>query len=157
MPVDRTAARGIFRFRSAAMFAALVALGACGGSDSTPPTVSEAGTYQLTTVNGQSLPVTITGTALGTVVIQSATVVLTPGTPATFTANITGTENGGAATSILSAAGTYARSGSTLTFSVTGSPIPFTGSIASDGNMTVGLPGAAIGTTGTLQLNLSKS
>jgi len=62
---------------------------ACGGSSTDVQTQSEAGTYHLVTVNGQSLPVSVTTTS-GTVSIQSATVVLTSGTPSTYTASMTG-------------------------------------------------------------------
>src|SRR5689334_10350877 len=85
---------------------AVLLIGAACGGDSTPPQISEAGTYNLTSVNGQSLPVTITGTTLGTVVIQSATLVLTSGNPSTFSATINGTAAGGASTTLVSAGGT---------------------------------------------------
>jgi hypothetical protein len=130
--------------------------GACGG-DSTQPQIAEAGLYNLTSVNGQSLPVTITGTTLGTVVIQSATVGLRPGNPSTFTATITGTAGGSASTTLVSAAGTYVRSGTSLTFTAIGSPIPFTGTVDNNGHVVVALPGQVIGTAGTLQLGLTKS
>ncbi|HKW47089.1 MAG TPA: hypothetical protein VJN70_06575 [Gemmatimonadaceae bacterium] len=135
---------------------ALLLVGACG-SDSTQTQVSEAGTYHLTNVNGQSLPVTITGTTLGTVVIQSASLVLTSGSPSTFTATINGTAGGSATTTLVSAGGTYVRSGSSLTLTATGVAIPFTGTIDNNGNVVVAVPGQVIGTTGTLQLGLAKS
>src|SRR5690349_13068340 len=134
---------------------ALLVAGACGGS--TQPTISEAGSYNLTSVNGQSLPFTITGTTLGTVVIQSATVGLRPNNPPTFTATITGTAGGSASMTLLNSAGTYARSGNALTFTATGSPIPFTGTFDNNGHIVVALPGLAIGTPGTLQLGFTKS
>jgi hypothetical protein len=110
------------------------------------------------TVNGQQLPVTITNTSLGTVVIQSATVVLaSAGTP-TYTASITGTAGGGASTTIVSDFGTYVRAGNTITFTSSSAPISFAGSVNdSNGHITVALPGAAIGSlTTTLQLELAK-
>lgn len=147
------------RFRQLGAIAAVVlASGACGGG--TTETQSEAGSYNLLSVNGQSLPVTMTNTSLGTVVIQSATVVLTPGSPATYTASITGRVGGAPASTIVSDAGTYVRSGASVTFTSSNAPFPYTGTInSSNGHLTVALPGAAIGATGTatLQLELAKS
>lgn len=142
-----------------AVAAVLLAIGACGGTTETQ-TQSEAGTYNLLSVNGQSLPVTITNTSLGTVIIQSAVVTLTPGTPSTYTASITGRVGGAPASTIVSDAGTYVRSGASVTFTSGSSPFPYTGTInGSNGHLTVALPGAAIGATGTaiLQLELAKS
>jgi hypothetical protein len=139
-----------------ATLTALLIGAACGG-DSTPPQFSEAGTYNLTSVNGQTLPVTITGTTLGTVVIQSATLALTSGNPSTFSATINGTVGGSASMTLASATGTYVRSGTSLTFNATGSPIPFTGTVDNNGHVVVALPGQIIGTSGTLQLALTKS
>ena len=141
--------------RCVAALAALVIAAGCGGS--TSPQISEAGTYNLTTVNGQSLPVTITGTTRGTVVIQSATLVLTSGNPSTFSATVNGTAGGGATTTLVGASGTYVRSGTSLTFTATGAPIPFTGTVDNNCHVVVALPGQVIGTTSTLQLGLSKS
>lgn len=154
------AARYGSAFRQLGSIAAvLLAIGACGGTTETQ-TQSEAGTYSLLNVNGQSLPVTITNTSLGTVIIQSASVVLTPGSPGTYTASITGRVGGGPTTTIVSDAGSYVRSGASVTFTSSNSPFPYTGTInGSNGHLTVALPGAAIGATGTatLQLELAKS
>ena len=143
-----------------ALAAILLASGACGGSTTDTQTQSEAGTYSLLSVNGQSLPVTINNTSLGTVIIQSASLVLTPGSPSSYTANITGRVGGAPATTIVSDAGTYVRSGTSVTFTSSAAPLPYTGTInGSNGHLTVALPGAAIGATGTatLQLELAKS
>ena len=156
MPARGIQERRVSRLRYLVALTTVLVGGACGG-DSTQPTISEAGSYNLTSVNGQSLPFTITGTTLGTVVIQSATVALRPNNPPTFTATITGTAGGSASTTLVNAAGTYVRSGNALTFTATGSPIPFTGTFDNNGHIVVALPGLAIGTTGTLQLDLTKS
>lgn len=143
-----------------AIAAVVLAIGACGGGATENQTQSEVGSYSLLSVNGQSLPVTITNTSLGTVVIQSASLVLTAGSPATYTANITGRIGGAPASTIVSDAGTYVRSGASVTFTSSSSPFPYTGTINSSNNhLTVALPGAAIGATGTttLQLELAKS
>lgn len=139
--------------RCVATLTALLIAAGCGG-DSTQPQISEAGTYSITSINGRPLPDTIEGTLFGTVVIQDATVVLTPGTPSQFSADILGTQNG-AGTTLLSTFGTYVRSGASLTFTVNGSP-PLTGTFDNNGHVVVVLPGAAIGTVGILELRLTK-
>ncbi|MFL5613409.1 MAG: hypothetical protein ACJ796_07115 [Gemmatimonadaceae bacterium] len=108
-------------------------------------------------MNSQSLPVTISNTALGTVVIQSATVELTSASK--YSANITGTAGGAPASTIVSDNGGYVRSGSTITFTSNIALISFAGTVNdSNGHLTVALPGAAIGAaiTTTLQLELAK-
>jgi hypothetical protein len=109
-------------------------------------------------VNGQTLPVTITGTSLGTVVIQSATVTLNAGGTPSYTASISGTVNGAGPSAFLSDAGTYSRSGSSLTFNSGSAPLPYTGTYdSSTGQITVALPGIVIGISQQLLLTLVKS
>ena len=144
--------------RCVALLATAIVVAACGGSTSTDVSDhAEAGTYTLLTVNGQSLPVTITGTSLGTVVIRSATVILNAGSALSYTAAVTGSVSGAPSAPFLNDAGSYVRSGSTLTFTSSVAPISYSGTYnSSTGHVTVALPGAAIGVANTLQLELAK-
>jgi hypothetical protein len=150
-PEHRTA----IRLAVAAALATGIVAAACSNK-STAPT-SEFGTYGLVTVNGQSLPYTIPGTIGGTVVIQSASLVLAAsnsGNPK-YTATITGTA-GGQPHTLLTDAGNYAATGSTLTFTSTAhAGIAFVGSL-NGSTLTVTLPGLAFGVSGSLALVLQK-
>lgn len=160
MPIHRKPERrGSWLRRAATLIVLSTLTNACGGGSTESKTHTEVGTYHLLTVNGQSLPVTITNTALGTVVIQSATVVLTSASASTYTASITGTAGGAPSTTIVSDAGSYVRSGTTITFTSSSAPVSFAGTVNdSNGHLTVALPGAAIGAaiTTSLQLELAK-
>lgn len=145
--------------RMTSFVAALAVLAAgCSSNDSTSPGTVAAGTYTLTTVNGQGLPFSLTSTTLGQVVIQSARISLTPGSPSsTYQATVSGTVNGSPTTTLISDAGTYTVSGASLSFSSTSVPLfSFDGSFTSN-SLTVSLPGQAFGGSGTLVLGLSKS
>ncbi|HKO16302.1 MAG TPA: hypothetical protein VJU87_08685 [Gemmatimonadaceae bacterium] len=147
------------RGRTAALGAALLCMAAACHGDSTAPPASEGGTYTLVSVNGQALPASISNTAVGTVVIQSATLDLVPGSSSsTYTAVVTGTEGGSQASqAIISDAGTYVRSGSTITFtSSVASGLAYAGSLNGT-SLAVGVPGQAIGASGTLSLVLHRS
>ena len=126
---------------------------ACGG-DSTSPTGDERGSYVLTKVNNQNVPVSFTGTALGNVVIQKATVTLNPGSPSSYTASFDGTVNGVAQNQFLTDGGTYVRTNSTLTFtSLAG--FGYAGSL-NDKELSVSVPGAPLGIAGSLNLILQR-
>ena len=148
------------QIRKFALATALVAFAigtsSCG-SDSTSPSQTVFGTYSLVSVNGQALPVTLSNTSFGTVVIQSATVdLISQSGSSAYSATVTGTENGGASTNIITDAGTFTSSGSTLTFSSSLAP-PLTYQGTLNGNaLTVTIPAAAIGGTGTLVLGLQR-
>jgi hypothetical protein len=125
-------------------------------SDSNGPS-TEFGQYSLVSINGQGLPFTIPNTQRGTVVVQSASVTLAPGTAAdsTYTASVLGTVNGEAGT-VLADVGTYSRSGSTVTFHSTAlQGFVYAGTLGND-QLTITVPGESIGTTGTLTLELRK-
>lgn len=142
------------------LFVAVLAVVAasCSSNDSTSPVSAEAGTYTLTTVNGQAPPFSLTSTTLNQVVIQSATITLTPGNPSsTYTATVSGTINGSPTTTLISDTGTYRVSGATLSFSSTTFLLLTYGGSFTNNTLTVSLPGQAFGGTGTLVLGLSKS
>lgn len=149
--------RGTRALTGMAMIAILSISGACGGSDTTAPPETEFGVYTLTTVNGQPLPFTMNNTALGTVVIQNATLDLVSQASApAYTAVVNGTVNGQATQRILADVGTYARTGATLTFSSTvAAGLTYPGTL--NGNaLTVSIPGAAIGSSGTIVLGMQR-
>src|SRR5690348_8079291 len=108
--------------RIAVLAAGLLAAGVVACGDSSSPTQSEVGHYTQLTVNGQSLPATITGTAQGTVVIQSASVDLVAPTSSTakptYSATVTGTATatGSTARQLLADNGTYSLVGTAITF-----------------------------------------
>jgi hypothetical protein len=142
------------------LFVAVLAVVAasCSSNDSTSPVSGEAGTYTLTTVDGQAPPFSLTSTTLNQVVIQSATITLTPGNPSsTYTASVSGTINGSPTTTLISDTGTYTVSGATLSFSSTTFLLLTYGGSFTNNTLTVSLPGQAFGGTGTLVLGLSKS
>jgi hypothetical protein len=125
-------------------------------SDGNEPSI-EAGQYSLVSINGQTLPVTIPNTQLGTVVVQSGSVTLTPATAgdSTYTASVLGTVNGEAGT-VLADAGRYSRSGSTVTFtSTTLQGFVYAGTLINN-QLTITVPGESIGATGTIILELRK-
>lgn len=145
--------------RRAVFVAALAVLAAgCSSNDSTSPVNAAAGTYTLTTVNGQALPFSLTSSTLNQVVIQSATITLAPGSPSsTYTATVSGTINGSPTTTLISDAGTYTFTGATLSFSSSTFLLLTYGGSFTSNTLTVNLPGQAFGTSGTLVLGLSKS
>src|SRR5688500_18189694 len=95
-------------------------IGVAGCSDDDPASPArEFGTYTRVRANAQSLPFATT-TLAGNMVVQSATLLLTPATSGnpTYAASVQGTANGVQGT-LLTDAGTYAVSGGTLTFTST--------------------------------------
>ena len=133
------------RFARFAIAATAVALLAACGSDSTgPKNANVAGTYNLTTVNGQSLPFTVTNTGEDVEVVQDATITLT--SDSTYAVSANGTLNGSDAT-LLTDAGHYVVSGNQVTFTST----IFTGghytANATGTTLTASIPGAIVGSS----------
>lgn len=140
----------------AASVVCAVGLAGTDCSDSNEPS-TEAGQYSLVSINGQPLPLTIPNTQSGTVVVQSGSVTLTPGTAgdSAYTASVLGTVNGEAGP-LLADVGTYSRSGSSVTFtSTTLQGLVYAGTLGND-QLTITLAGELIGTTGTFALELQK-
>jgi hypothetical protein len=134
-----------------------VALAGCG-SDSTTGTQSEVGTYNIVSVNGQSLPFTITGTLRGTVVISGGSISLArTGTNSQYGAVVTGTAGGVGPQQLIADAGSYSLSGGTITFtSSLGVGVQYVGAVSGN-DISIALPGALFGTTGTMTLLVRKS
>ena len=141
--------------RTLAVATLAVLAAGCSSDKSTSPGNAAAGTYTLTTVNGQPLPFSLTSSTLNQVQIQSATITLTPSS--TYQATVSGSINGSPTTTIISDAGTYSVSGSTLSFSSTSFLLLAYGGSFTNNALTVNIPGQALGATGTLVLGLSKS
>jgi hypothetical protein len=117
----------------------------CGGGGPTE-TDSEAGRYVLQSVNGASLPATFPGTPLGTIVVDSGSVTLVAGGARTYTAEVFTTVDGQGG--IGSDAGTYARTENVVTFTSTANPpLSYDGTLTGD-ELSIRLPGAAIGVPG---------
>lgn len=133
------------------------ALAGTNCSDGNEPQPTEFGEYELVSINGQSLPYTFPSTLSGTVVVESASLVLAPaaaGGP-TYTANVLGTVNGEPGT-VLADAGVYSRSGSTITFTSTAlQGFVYAGTLGTD-LVTISVPGQSIGATGTIILDFRK-
>lgn len=139
-----------------AVAAAISLLAAASCSGTTEP-VPEFGQYTLVRVNGQSLPVTLT-TAEGTIVVQGATLRLVAAAGSespTYTASVSGTRTNQQET-LLADEGRYTRSGNTLSFASTAIPgIGYVGTL-SDNTLTITVPGAAVGASGSLVLVFDK-
>lgn len=151
------------KLRSLALFLLVASTSfviACGDSDSTSPSSNEFGHYTLVSVNGQSLPFTLTGTARGTVVIQSATMDLsgataTSGGKPVYLAGVSGSASG-QAQQLVTDNGTYVLAASTVTFSSSLAPgVQYVGAISGN-TLNLTLPGLLFGTTGTIALVLRR-
>jgi hypothetical protein len=139
---------------SALVLAAVVAtLAACGSDKKTvtgPTDVS--GTYMLSSVDGDALPFTVPNNSTNAIVVQSATVTL--GSDNSYVLSGTGTSDGGDPQQVVADAGTYALSGSTVTFTSSAHPgLIYTGTVTSGAGSTsvlqVAVPGAFAGSTNT--------
>jgi len=143
---NQSSRRGVVRPVVALTFALAVAtLAACGSDKKVTGPTDVAGTYSLSTVDGNSLPFTVPNNPNHTVVVQSATMTL--GADHSYTLSGTGTSDGGPSTQVVADAGTYAFSGSTVTFTST----TYTGLIyagtATTTTITETVPGAFGGST----------
>jgi hypothetical protein len=153
----RTNSRNGSWLRCALAACTIAAFTASCGSSTDVQDHSEVGSYGLITVNGQSLPVTLTSTSLGTVVVDGGTLTLTANGTGTYTANVTGSVTDGQGSApILFDLGSYDRSGSTLTFHSSAAPFSYSGTYDHDtGSIIVSLPGLVIGVAGTIELGLA--
>jgi ABC-type oligopeptide transport system substrate-binding subunit len=137
------------RFARMAVAAAAVALLAACGSDNTgPKNTNVTGTFDLTAVNGASLPYTVPNTGEDVEIVQDGTITLTA--DSTYAASATGTLNGSGST-LVTDAGTYSVSGTQVTFTSTAIPgAHYTGSIAGSGTseaLTATIAGAFVGSS----------
>jgi hypothetical protein len=104
----------VVRFATMAMTAAAIALmAACGGDSTGPKTANLTGVYNLTTVNGASLPYTVPHTGVNVGVVQDA--VITLGADSTYLVTGDGTLNG-SERALFTDGGVYSVSGSQVTF-----------------------------------------
>jgi hypothetical protein len=94
----------------------LVALVACGGSDSaTAPANSIAGVWSLTTINGAVLPYVVDQAGADKVELTADVVTFAAAGTFTHTSTARTTVSGQATTSSIADAGTYTVSGTTVT------------------------------------------
>jgi hypothetical protein len=126
-----------------------VALAACGSDSPTGPK-DVPGTYLLRTINGNALPFTVPNTLDHTIVINSVTATLNGND--TYAVAGTGTQDENAST-VITDAGTYTQSGSTLHFtSAAFQGAVYTASAKTD-TVTVTLPGGFVNSSnGTFAL-----
>ncbi|HEY2895937.1 MAG TPA: hypothetical protein VGJ12_02275, partial [Gemmatimonadaceae bacterium] len=95
----------------------IATLAACGSAKKVTGPTDVVGTYSLSTVDGSSLPFAVPNNPNHAIVVQSATMTL--GADHSYTLSGTGTSDGGPSTQVVADAGTYAFSGSTVTFTST--------------------------------------
>jgi hypothetical protein len=133
------------RFVRAAVVAVAVALLAACGSDSStgPRNATVAGTYDLTTVNGATLPYTVPHTT-GTEIVEQATITLN--TDSTYSVLANGTVDGSQST-IAADAGHYTVSGSQVTFTSTLISSAQYTATATSSTLTATIPGAFVGSS----------
>lgn len=98
-----------------AMFASIAMVIACGSDAPTAPQ-DVSGTYVLRTVDGVALPVTVPNPREHAIVVNSVTATLNENH--TYAVAGTGTEDGDAST-VITDAGTFTQSGSTIHFTST--------------------------------------
>ena len=135
------------RFARAAVAAvavvAVALLAACGSDSTGPRTANVAGAYDLTTVNGASLPFTVPNTT-GTIIVEEATITLN--TDSTYAVLASGTSDGSEST-IAADAGHYTVSGSQVTFtSSLVASTQYTANATSSG-LSATVPGAFVGSS----------
>lgn len=141
----RGAARPVVALTLAAVVATLAACGSDKKGITNPTDVS--GSYALATIDGNSLPFTVPNNPHHTVVVQSATMTL--GADHSYTLAGTGTSDGGPSTQVVADAGTYAFSGSTVTFTSTAYAGLIYAGTATTSTITETVPGAFGGSTNT--------
>lgn len=126
----------------------IATLAACGSDKKsvTGPT-DVVGTYSLATIDGSPLPYTVPNNPTNTIVIQSGTVTL--GSDNSYTIGGTGTSDGGDPQQVVADAGTYAFSGSTVTFTSTSHPGLIYTATATTTTLTETVPGGFAGSTNT--------
>jgi hypothetical protein len=133
---------------SALALAAVVAtLAACGSAKKVTGPTDVVGTYALATIDGSSLPYTVPNNPDHTIVIQSGTVTLN--SDHSYTIGGTGTSDGGDPQQVIADAGTYAFSGSTVTFTSTAHSGLIYTATATTTTLTETVPGAFAGSTNT--------
>lgn len=139
------AARPVSVLALATVVATLAACGAAKKTTTGPGNV--VGTYSLATIDGSALPYTVPNNPSHTIVIQSGTVTLNSDN--SYTIGGTGTSDGGDPQAVIADAGTYALSGSTVTFTSTAHPgLIYTGTATST-SLTETVPGGFAGSTNT--------
>jgi hypothetical protein len=139
----------VVRPASALALAAVVATLAACGSDKkgvTGPT-DVVGTYALASIDGSPLPYTVPNNPDHTIVIQSGLVSLNSDN--TYSIGGTGTSDGGDPQAVIADAGTFAFSGSTVTFTSTAHPGLIYTATATTTTLTETVPGGFAGSTNT--------
>jgi ABC-type oligopeptide transport system substrate-binding subunit len=115
--------------------AAVAMLAACGSDSTGPRNTNVAGTYDLSTVDGSSLPYTVPNTGDNTEIVQNATITLNA--DSTYSAIANGTENGESSV-VIADEGHY---------SVSGSQVTFTSTVIEGGNYTGNVSGSTLTVT----------
>ncbi|HLB09928.1 MAG TPA: hypothetical protein VK617_10355 [Gemmatimonadaceae bacterium] len=124
-----------------ALFASVVFASACGSDSPTGPK-NVPGTYSLRTVDESPLPFLVPEQREHVIVINSVTATLNGNN--TYAVAGTGTEDGNAST-VITDAGTYTQSGSTLNFTSTMlGGATYSATAKSDSIFTVSLPGGFV-------------
>jgi hypothetical protein len=123
-------------------------LAACGADKKTTTGPTDVvGTYSLVTIDGSPLPYTVPNNPDNTIIIQSGTVTLNSDN--SYTIGGTGTSDGGDPQAVIADAGTYAFSGSTVTFTSSSHPGLIYTATATTTTLTETVPGGFAGSTNT--------
>ena len=122
----------IMRLTAVLLVAGVAAGGmwACGDESTSPSSI--AGTYNLLTIDGLNLPVTVIQVDVGTVEVMSGFERLN--TDGTFSESLTlrTTEDGQVSTKVATDGGSWTQSGPAIAFTYGGSGDTFTGSVSGD-------------------------
>jgi hypothetical protein len=130
------------------LVAAVATLAACGSDKKTTTGPTDVtGTYSLVTIDGNSLPFTVPNVPEHTIVITSGTIVLN--SDHSYTVGGTGTSDDGDPQQVIADAGTYALSGSTVTFTSSAHPPAIYTATATSTTLTAIAPGGFAGSTNT--------
>lgn len=103
-----------WRLGAGAVFLSVLA-GACGGDSGTDPTVSVAGTYNLSTVNGSAPPVTLVSLTNYSLRVTRGNLTIGANNTWSNSTTLEETEDGQTTTETLTCTGTYTRNGPSLT------------------------------------------
>jgi len=131
-----------------AVVAVVATLAACGSDKKTTTGPTDVtGTYSLVSVDGNSLPFTVPNVPEHTIVITSGTIILN--SDHSYTVGGTGTSDDGDPQQVIADAGTYAVSGSTVTFTSSAHPPAIYTATATSTTLNATAPGGFAGSTNT--------
>jgi hypothetical protein len=134
---------------------AIALLAACGSDSNGPGDADVSGQYGLVTVQGQTLPYTIT-TSEHTFVITSADALFNDN--GSYEVSMAGTEDGSDEEEVAADNGTFTVSGNTVTLHSAVFFTSYQATVASNGDVTAAVPAALLGAgSSTIAFTFSKA